>query len=236
MSCKLFSFGGPLLLAGALTLATSDSAFAQHRGGGHGGGFHAGGFHGHASRGFQGGGFHGGYHHEYLHHGYGSHHHYYPHHGYWGHHHYYPYYRWYGSYYYPYYGYYPSYYDNYPYDWSTPAYDSGYPNYSGSLTPSYSDGDSPPLQPDNTAHITISTPPGATIWFDDHNTAATGSVREFHSPPLTPGNQYAYEVRARWYENGQEVTQTQRVPVTAGAHVRVTFPLEPTKARTAPNH
>jgi hypothetical protein len=31
------------------------------------------------------------------------------------------------------------------------------------------------------------------------------------------------------------VTQTQRVPVTAGAHVRVTFPVEPTKGQTALN-
>src|SRR5438132_13486644 len=87
MSNRLFSFGGLLLLAGTLVLATPGSGQAQHRGGGRGGSFHSGGFHGYAGRGFHGGGFHGGYHYSY------------PHHGYWGHHHrYYPYYRSYGAY------------------------------------------------------------------------------------------------------------------------------------------
>jgi uncharacterized protein (TIGR03000 family) len=78
-------------------------------------------------------------------------------------------------------------------------------------------------------------PLDAKIWFDDTATTTTGSIREFQSPALAPGSKYAYEVRARWYENGQEVTRTQRVPVTAGGHVRVAFPALPTKARTAPN-
>ena len=230
MSWKQISFGGLLLLVGALALVTPESAQAQHRGGGHAGGFHAGGFHAHAGHGFHGD-FHGGSHSRNLHHGYWDHHHYSPHHGYWRNHYYYPYY---GTY-----GYYPSYYGTYPYSWSTPAYDSEYYNYSESLPPSYSDGDSvvsPPVQPDNTAQITISVPPDAQIWFNDNKTTATGSVREFQSPPLTPGSRYAYEVRARWYENGQEVTQTQQVPVTAGVHIRMAFPVEPTKVHTAPNH
>jgi uncharacterized protein (TIGR03000 family) len=246
MLWKLFSFGGPLLLAGALAFVTPDSAQAQHRGGGHSGGFHAGdghaggfhtgGFHGHAVSGFHGGGFH----HVYPHHGYWGQH-YYPHYGYWGHyhHHHYPYYGWYGfyPYYYPYYvfsGSYPSYDDTYPYTWSTPAYDSGYYADYGSRTPSYSDRDLV-VTPPNTAHITVSAPPDAEIWFNDSKTTATGSVREFQTPPLTAGSQYAYEVRARWSENGQEVTQKQQVPVAAGVQVRVTFPVESPKARTAPN-
>jgi uncharacterized protein (TIGR03000 family) len=52
----------------------------------------------------------------------------------------------------------------------------------------------------------------------------TGPVRTYASPPLAEG-QYSYEVRARWNENGQEVTQTQQVGVTPGAHVEVNFPL-----------
>lgn len=220
---KVTSFGGLLLLAGGLALVTPDSAQAQHRGGGHFGGGHHGGFHG------------GGFHHGGFHHGGFHHRHFFPHHrsfhGFWG--------FWPG--YYPYYSsYYPDsgYSGSYPYtyssNWSSPAYD---PGYYGDVTSSYPDSYFPSTaQPDTTAHITVSVPPGAEIWFDDHKTTAIGSVREFQSPPLTPGRRYAYEVRARWYENGQEVTQTQRVPVTSGAHVRVTFPVEPTKARTAPNH
>jgi hypothetical protein len=151
MSWKLFSFGGLLLLAGALALVTPDSAQAQHRGGGHGGGFHAGGFNGHA---VHGGGFNGGYRYQYPHTGSWGHQHYYPHHGY------YPYVRWYGSY--PYY--YPSYgwYGSYPY-----YYDSGYYNFSGNL-PSYSDGGSispdATYQADTSAHIMVRLPANARLW------------------------------------------------------------------------
>jgi uncharacterized protein (TIGR03000 family) len=52
-----------------------------------------------------------------------------------------------------------------------------------------------------------------------------GSVREFQSPPLTPGHRYPDDVRARWNENGQEMTQTQKVEVTAGTNVIVNFPV-----------
>ena len=55
MSWKLFSFGGLLLLAGALALVTPDSAQAQHRGGGHGGGYRGWGGHVTACRGGWGG-------------------------------------------------------------------------------------------------------------------------------------------------------------------------------------
>jgi uncharacterized protein (TIGR03000 family) len=53
---------------------------------------------------------------------------------------------------------------------------------------------------------------------------STGSAREYQSPPLTPGSRYSYEIRAHWNENGQPVSQTQKVEVTAGGHIDVTFP------------
>ena len=73
----------------------------------------------------------------------------------------------------------------------------------------------------------MTVPAGAQVWFDGTATTSTGSVREFDSPPLTPGNRYSYEIQARWNENGQEVSQTQQVVVTAGAHVDVKFPAPP---------
>jgi uncharacterized protein (TIGR03000 family) len=79
-----------------------------------------------------------------------------------------------------------------------------------------------------TAHVTTSVPAGAEIWIDGTKTTSTGTVRQFQSPPLTPGQPYNYEIRARWSENGHEVTQTQKVEVTAGGHVNVTFPVGPT--------
>jgi uncharacterized protein (TIGR03000 family) len=88
---------------------------------------------------------------------------------------------------------------------------------------------------DTRAQITVSVPVDAEIWFEGSKTTSTGSVREFHSPPLTPGGRYPYEVRARWNENGHEVTQTQKVQVIAGTHVNMHFPLQPTNAPTAPS-
>lgn len=136
---------------------------------------------------------------------------------------------------YPYYGSYgysyPSY-TPYPDVGSSPTYDPGYSGYEGDVTPSYPDGyqayyppDAAPAQPDNTAHVIVSLPSDAELLFDGTKTTSAGSVREYQSPPLTPGRRYTYELRARWSENGQEVTQTQQVGVTAGAHVNVSFPV-----------
>src|SRR4029077_17355801 len=68
-------------------------------------------------------------------------------------------------------------------------------------------------QSDAGAHVTVKVPADARVWFDGTGTTSPGPVRESHSPPVPPGRRYHYEVRARWNENGHEVTQTQRVEV-----------------------
>jgi uncharacterized protein (TIGR03000 family) len=248
---KLFSCGGLLLLAGAITFVTPALGEAQHGSGGHGGG-HVGGGHfgaGHLGGAHFGGGHFvgarvGGYHGSFYRGGY---HHSYPYYGHYGYHGYYP--------YYGLYSYYPYFYDAYPYDLSGATYDSGYSGSSvasdsypydnpslqpdlrdagsyGASTPAYPYGyssvaaqDMAPVQADTVAHITARVPANAELWFDGSKTTTTGSVREFQSPPLTPGSRYVYEVRARWKENGHEVTQTQKVEVTAGADVHLNFPV-----------
>jgi uncharacterized protein (TIGR03000 family) len=252
---NLFSFGGALVLTGAAVLLTAGaSEAAPHGGGGHGGGFHAGGFHSgggfhaggfHPGGGFHAGGFHpggfggyhsggyrGGYHYGYPHYGYGGgYRHYYPRYGYYG----------YGAY--PFYGSYL--YNNYldsPYYASGGGYDTGTYGYDGGIAPYYPDdytAVTPPDagypaysplatgtdQPDTIAHVSVKVPADAQVWFDDTQTTSTGPVRQFDSPPLSPGSQYSYEIRARWNDNGHEVTQTQHIGVTAGAHVNVSFPV-----------
>jgi uncharacterized protein (TIGR03000 family) len=263
---KTFSFGGLLLLAWAAVLVTPDSGLAQHHGGGgHGGGFHSGSFsHGSFNHGgfnhgsFNHGGFnHGGFNHGGLNHGGFSHgsfnhhgfdHHGFDHHGFDHHgfnHHgfnhgfnhgggiwWYP--RYYGDYgagpyYYgsnPYDGYfYPNSYNTDSYDLSSPGYDSGYYGSYGDVTSS-----------DTRALITVSVPTDAEIWFETSKMSLTGSVREYQSPPLTPGIRYTYEIRARWNENGREVTQTQQVGVAAGTRVSVRFPVQPTTASPGLSH
>jgi uncharacterized protein (TIGR03000 family) len=227
-SCLLF-------LAGAVMFVMPSLGQAQHGGGGHGGSAHFGGGHSggaHFSGGhFRGehfGGHQGGY--------YYGHHHYYPRYGY-------------GFYgFYPYYGYGPYYNDYYPYDYDTgpyygSAYDSGYTGssvtadpypyaaplspaypYSYSFTPSAATPTTGPVQ-SNTARLTVTVPPDAQVWFGESETSSKGPVREYQSPPLTPGSRYTYEIRARWNDNGHETRQTQKVEVTAGGHVRVNFPV-----------
>jgi len=115
----------------------------------------------------------------------------------------------------PYWGYYGSYryygsYD-YPYYDSYSEYD---PVYSGSTY--------------QTALVTVTVPADAKVWFDSSTaTSATGRVRQFVTPPLAPGRQYTYWVRARWNDNGQEVNQLQPVEVTPGARINVRFPAPP---------
>jgi uncharacterized protein (TIGR03000 family) len=137
------------------------------------------------------------------------------------------------------YGYGP-YYRSYgysPYFYGVPDYDLGvsppyYPDATNETTASGSyqalyppPAVLPPL--DTSAQIGVMVPAGAEIWFDGTLTTSTGTVRRFHSPPLTPGN-HSYEIRARWSEDGREVTQTQRVEVAPGAHVNVSFPIPST--------
>ena len=75
------------------------------------------------------------------------------------------------------------------------------------------------------ARLTVNVPADAQVWIEGTKTTATGSVRYFRSPLLDPNSKYQYEVRATWTENGHEVTQTQQVPVTAGANARADFPV-----------
>jgi uncharacterized protein (TIGR03000 family) len=84
------------------------------------------------------------------------------------------------------------------------------------------------------AHVRVQVPAEAKVWIDGTDTTSTGPVREFNSPPLTPGKQYSYDIKATWNENGHDVTQTQHVKVSAGAHANVAFPIMPkTAAQTS---
>jgi uncharacterized protein (TIGR03000 family) len=80
-------------------------------------------------------------------------------------------------------------------------------------------------QQDSIAHVTATLPSDAKVWFDGTLMNSTGSVRDFKTPTLVPGSRYYYDVKATWNQNGRQVTQTQRVKITAGAHVNVRFPV-----------
>jgi uncharacterized protein (TIGR03000 family) len=131
--------------------------------------------------------------------------------------------------YYPsYYGgasyYTPSYYDVAPNDYASGQPVGPYRSYYSPMPL-----DVPPADPstgapgDTKAHVRVLVPANAEIWFDGDKTSQTGSVREFVSPPLTPATDFAYEIRARWLENGKVVDQTRTVTVRGGALTVVDF-------------
>jgi uncharacterized protein (TIGR03000 family) len=206
------TLGGILVLSVAAVLVTPGLSQAQ-RGGGHSSGAHVGGYHGavHVG-GYHAGAYHNGYH-------YGDS-------------------RYYGGYRYPYayygyrpyygsYGYYPYLYDTYPsYDNGAAPLYYGNANYGTQSSDAYQAFYPPPavIPTDTSALINLTVPADAEIWFDDTKTTSTGTARQFNSPPLTAGK-HSYEIRARWRENGREVTQTQQVEVTPSAHVSVSFPV-----------
>jgi uncharacterized protein (TIGR03000 family) len=103
------------------------------------------------------------------------------------------------------------------------GYYSDTPTYGVPASADYSYGAAAPSAPGNTAHIRLIVPAGAEVWFGGTATRQAGPVRDFESPELTPGKDYAYGVTARWTEGGEEMTRTLRVSVRANSSVSVDF-------------
>jgi uncharacterized protein (TIGR03000 family) len=78
-----------------------------------------------------------------------------------------------------------------------------------------------PARADNRARIRLRVPADAEVWFEGVKTRQTGTERYFFSPPLTPGLTYAYEVEARWKEDGKAVRRQRQIVVHAGDTLRV---------------
>jgi uncharacterized protein (TIGR03000 family) len=64
----------------------------------------------------------------------------------------------------------------------------------------------------------------AEVFVQDAATTQGGTLRRFVSPPLTPGPDYIYNIRARWRDaRGKLQIREQNVTVRAGSEVRVNF-------------
>jgi len=133
----------------------------------------------------------------------------------------------YQSYYYgsPYYAsryYYPSYsYPSVAYSYpATTTYQSFYPQANAETD-------------QNAARMRLRVPENARVWFDDTETQQRGMDRDFVSPPLTPGKQYVYQIKAQWQENGQDVTRQKQVTVRAGETLNVDLMAEAANQRDA---
>jgi len=73
------------------------------------------------------------------------------------------------------------------------------------------------------AHLEITVPDDAEVWFDGYKSTQSGTVRKFSTPPLQAGEPYGYDVRVRWTMNGALVEETRTVVVRAGERTRVDF-------------
>jgi uncharacterized protein (TIGR03000 family) len=93
---------------------------------------------------------------------------------------------------------------------------SGTPSTTQAFYPPNSQGNMPAI-------IDVQVPADAQLWFDGESTSQTGGERTFRSPPLEQGQNYSYEVKARWSDNGKDVERSRRVRIHAGERVLVNF-------------
>jgi uncharacterized protein (TIGR03000 family) len=93
------------------------------------------------------------------------------------------------------------------------TYQSLYPSYTPEPAPSSS----------NTAVVRILTAPDAQITFNGAQMGTTGSVRTFETPALEPGQNYKYEVKIRYSDNGVPVERDRVIRVTPGATTTADF-------------
>jgi uncharacterized protein (TIGR03000 family) len=76
----------------------------------------------------------------------------------------------------------------------------------------------------NIADFTVRVPDAnAQVFFDNYLTHESGTVRQFESGNLTPGQTYTFHIRAVWNQNGQPVQATRDVQAASGQHVMVDF-------------
>jgi uncharacterized protein (TIGR03000 family) len=102
-----------------------------------------------------------------------------------------------------------------------PNYASGGQYVMPSNQTAFYSGDANRSLPEGAALVTVHVPPDAQLWFEDHQTQQQGPFRQFVTPPLEKNQNYSYNVRARWTENGQPVDRTRKVSVHAGEQMNV---------------
>lgn len=73
------------------------------------------------------------------------------------------------------------------------------------------------------ATVIVKVPADARVWFDDHRTRQSGPERTFATPPLRPGREYHYEIKAERMAGGRLLADVKRVGVRAGQTTRVDF-------------
>jgi len=79
----------------------------------------------------------------------------------------------------------------------------------------------PVSQAPTSARLKVRLPADAKLYVDDVVCPLTSDVRSFPTPPLPPGQQFQYTLRAEVVRDGQKRVITERVLVSAGQTVEV---------------
>ncbi len=82
---------------------------------------------------------------------------------------------------------------------------------------------SAPQEKDARAILSVQVPASAEVWLDDVRMTQTGALRLYRTPPLPRGEEYEYEVHARWLAGSQVVDATRHIKVHAGGKAELDF-------------
>jgi uncharacterized protein (TIGR03000 family) len=77
------------------------------------------------------------------------------------------------------------------------------------------------------ATLTVRLPADARLSINQATTQAGAAVRTFETPPLKPGKEYYYTLKAELVRDGQSLTTTERVAVRSGEKKQVVLILAP---------
>jgi len=87
-----------------------------------------------------------------------------------------------------------------------------------------------------TASVQVKVPTADTeLWFNGVKTSTPGMIREFATPELAPGQNYTYELRAKFVVNGKEYDQTRSITLHAGSQIVVTISVDGRETLPAPS-
>jgi uncharacterized protein (TIGR03000 family) len=77
--------------------------------------------------------------------------------------------------------------------------------------------------PPNRAVVTVSVPPGATLFANDKEIPVSHPGGEFLTPELERGKTYYYDFRVKVSREGRVETRAKRVSVSAGSEARLAY-------------
>ena len=99
-----------------------------------------------------------------------------------------------------------------------PGYGPGTPGKKGEQVP-------PPKKTEETATLVVTVPQEARLLIDGNPMKSTSSRRVFVSPPLLPGREYYYTLRAEVVRDGQVVATEERAYLRAGSQTTINLQL-----------